>query len=314
MRTKEPTSEVRSTSRTSFPGKQRVKDTQRFSTISGLSSILSSGVSHQIGKASHRGKLRSSNEDSIATVEFTYILKSISYPIGLYLVSDGMGGLEGGEIASGIAVTTIVNEISQMLLQSGWLGLKNGTSNEDLQRVIENAVYLANDEILQRGQHSNKALGATLTGALIIDRNAYIINVGDSRVYLFNENKGLQLITQDHSLVFRLYLMGHLKFEEIYNHPQKSQILRSLGEAGLKENLEEMAIQDKHPYFYPQELGKDDVLLLCSDGLWQMVRDPKIETILRRNPVPQIACDKLVMLANENGGEDNISVVVVKIA
>lgn len=296
------------------PQRQRIKDTQRFSTLSGLSSILNSGVSHQIGKASHIGKLRPANEDCIATVEFTYILKSISYPIGLYVVSDGMGGSDGGEIASRIAVKTIVNEMSQMLLQSGWLGSRNSASNEDFQGAIEKAVYIANDAIIQQGRQLNKELGATLTGTLFVDRNAYIINIGDSRVYIFNENKGLQLITQDHSLVFRLYLMGHLKFNEIYNHPQKSQILRSLGEVGLKENLEEMASQDNHPYFYMQELGKGESLLLCSDGLWQMVRDPQIEHILRRHPEPQDACDRLVMLANKNGGEDNISVVIVKIA
>ena len=293
--------------------RKRDRDTKRFSTPAGLSSLLNSGVSHQIGKASDRGKVRQSNEDCISTIEFTYIFKSISFPMGLYIISDGMGGLAKGDIASRIAVSTISNEICNKLFQSGWIGSDVVTSHEDFQQMIENAVYIANEEICQYGLQFNKEMGATVTVALVMNRNAYIMNVGDSRTYLFNKNEGLHLITQDHSLVFRLYLMGHLQLKEVYKHPQKSQILRALGESRLKENLEEMANSEKHPFFYTQELSIGDHLLLCSDGLWQMIHDSQIEQVLREHPEPQSACDRLVSLANENGGEDNISVTILKI-
>ncbi|MBN1350645.1 serine/threonine-protein phosphatase [candidate division KSB1 bacterium] len=292
--------------------RKRVQETKRFSAAAGLNSVLDRGIRHQIGKATHRGKVRATNEDSIAAFEFTYIFKSVLYPVGLYLVADGMGGMDEGETASKIAATSITNEISRGLLQSGWLGTNNSASHEDFQQLMENAVYQANDSICYYGQQAKKELGATLTAALIHNRNAYIMNVGDSRAYLFNPKKGLELITQDHSLVFRLYLMGHLQFDEIYEHPQRSQILRALGEAGLKQNLEEMAIQEKHPYLYTQELVKGDALLICSDGLWQMIRDRQIEDIIRNNPDPQTACEKLIIQANIAGGEDNISAIVIK--
>ncbi|MBN2088788.1 serine/threonine-protein phosphatase [candidate division KSB1 bacterium] len=294
-------------------GKEKGRNTQRFSYPDSFYLMNRQGIQHLLGKSSNRGKLREKNEDSVATIQHTQILKSISYPTSICILSDGLGGHDGGEVASRMTVSAIAANLMQSLILNGLFDSFKSTSTASYRTVLENATFAASDQIYQTAQQMENEMGATAAVALIIGRNAYVLNVGDSRTYIFNQENGLQLITHDHSLVFRFYMMGDVKFEDIYKHPQRNQILRSLGEAGLREKLQEMMTKSNHPYFYQLTLDLGDSLLLCSDGLWQTIRDNEIEKILRSQSDPQMICNELVDTANLHGGDDNISVIYLKI-
>ena len=148
-------------------------------------------------------------------------------------------------------------------------------------------------------QQDKTDMGSTLTGFMVVGEHAYIVNVGDSRTYMVRAGQIYQLTT-DHSLVGQLVAGGLIQPEDVYTHPQRSQIFRSLG--------------DKHNVqidIFKQQLHPGDILISCSDGLWEMVRNPQIESILNQAPNPQVACSQLIEAANTNGGEDNVSAVVV---
>ena len=142
-------------------------------------------------------------------------------------------------------------------------------------------------------------MGSTITGFMIVGDYAYILNVGDSRTYMIRGGQIYQL-TNDHSLVGQLVAGGLIAPEDVYTHPQRSQIFRSLGDR-LNVQID----------IFKQQLHPGDILLSCSDGLWEMVRDPQIESILNNAPDPQVACTQSIDAANANGGEDNVSAVVV---
>src|SRR5437879_105181 len=145
-------------------------------------------------------------------------------------------------------------------------------------------------------------MGCTVTAALIQNDQAYIANVGDSRTYLLR-NGDLKPITKDHSLVARLVEAKQIEPDDIYSHPQRNLIYRSLG-AGHK-NVD--------PDVFHISLKSGDSLLLCSDGLWEMVRNKDLLKVLKENTDPQKVCDMLIDMANINGGEDNITAVLVQI-
>ncbi|MFZ5517407.1 MAG: protein phosphatase 2C domain-containing protein [Candidatus Zhuqueibacterota bacterium] len=255
-----------------------------------------------VGLASDTGVVRSLNEDSLAVFGHTSIIQSVARPLGFYIVADGMGGHEAGEEASRIAVQHITREIRGGLPGDGQL------ASADIRRILENAVFAANETIYASAKIQNNGMGTTITLALLYRNRAYILNVGDGRAYLVRGNR-LQLITQDHSLVYRLYKIGQLPYHEIWTHPQSNQILCALGESRLKQNLSNLEKQANHPYFFQVDMQKGDGLLLCTDGLWQMIRESDIAKKLALFPQPQLAVDELVRTANENGGVDNISLI-----
>jgi protein phosphatase len=168
---------------------------------------------------------------------------------------------------------------------------------------LRSAVEESSESIVDYGRkHSDsRGLGSTLTAALIIGGQAFVANVGDSRTYLYRDGK-LDRITQDHSLVERLVQAGQIDADEVYDHPNRNLIYRSLGA-----NKSEVEVD-----IFTEKLRSGDALLLCSDGLWEMVRNPQIESILTEIEDPQAACDLLIDRANENGGEDNITAVLVR--
>ncbi len=267
--------------------------------------LTDKGVSISVGMASDVGIVRRLNEDSVGAFELTSILQSVCNPYGFYMVADGMGGHEAGEEASKIAVEHVTRKIIRSF---------NNTFEpveEKAREILKEAVFSANQEIYEIARAKNSNMGTTITIAYLINDRALILNIGDGRAYLYS-NKKLELITQDHSLVFRLYKIGQLKYEDIYQHPQSNQILCALGEQNLPQSLDNLAERANHPYFFNIRLKKGDGLLLCTDGLWQMIRDSEMEQILTKHSHPQSAVDELVSLANKNGGDDNISLIFVK--
>jgi protein phosphatase len=149
--------------------------------------------------------------------------------------------------------------------------------------------------------HEARGLGATVTAALVVEGMAFIANVGDSRTYLLRQGK-LERVTRDHSLVERLVEAGQIDRDDVYDHPSRNLIYRSLGAGHAEVDVDIFNVQ----------LQPGDALLLCTDGLWEMVRDPQLATILNEDQDPTTVCATLIDKANENGGEDNITALLVR--
>lgn len=276
-------------------------------------------ITLQAAGAKDIGLVREINEDEF----FLRVMQSSDEePVGLFIVADGMGGHMGGEFASEWAVKairehlqhlfapvdrqkTVKLDLAEIEAMAGAPAPTRLLPESEIEREIRAAVQRANEVVLGIAKNRpEKAAdtGTTLTMAVVKGATAYIANVGDSRTYLYRE-ASVKPITEDHSLVARLVAMGQITAEEAYEHPQRNLIYRFLGD---KPQVE--------VDLYQQELRPGDQLLLCSDGLWEMVRDPQLAKILEKAPSPAVACERLIKAANANGGEDNIAVVVVWIS
>ncbi|HZR43117.1 MAG TPA: protein phosphatase 2C domain-containing protein [Ktedonobacteraceae bacterium] len=238
------------------------------------------------------------NEDSLFAAQGMLNGSSTPPQFGLFVIADGMGGHANGQDASRLAIQTIIDYLLPKL--SGHAGVVPENSYEQL--LVE-GVQTANQAVHQHNMDQRADMGTTVTAALIVDTVAYVANVGDSRTYLYREGEGLKKITNDHSVVASLVEAGIIKPDDIYTHPKRNQIYRSLGEKPAVE-VDSFSVQ----------LRMGDKLLLCSDGLWDMVRDPKIEDVIKAPvPDPGATGDALIQAAFEGGGEDNVSVIVVHI-
>jgi serine/threonine protein phosphatase PrpC len=176
--------------------------------------------------------------------------------------------------------------------------------DEAFLKLLRDGVQEANQAVHQRNLKERADMGTTMTATLIVGATAYVANVGDSRTYLYREPEGLKKITHDHSVVASLVEAGIIKPDDIYTHPKRNQIYRSLGE---KPSVEVDAFR------VPLQAG--DKLLLCSDGLWDMVRDPEIQRVMSAPaPDPSKTGKDLIQAALDGGGEDNVSVIVVTIS
>lgn len=255
-------------------------------------SQLSAGL--HVGKLSDVGRVRERNEDSLYVAESLLQHSSGQEPFGVFIVADGMGGHERGDVASAtaarVAANTLLEDVYLPTLSFNHHAAKNRPINETLVAAVENA----NEQV----QKSAPDGGTTLTLALVMGNSAYIAHVGDTRAYFFNQNK-LKQITEDHSLAQRLKETGQATPEQIAQI--ENVLYRAIGQGGAIE-------VDTHI----QHLPPGSSLLLCSDGLWKGIdNDDLIRETLSTAATPQEACNKLVAMANENGGEDNITIVVV---
>ncbi len=263
--------------------------------------IFPLGVTLVAGGRSDVGLTRrgSPNEDSILIMQMSRVHESLSQPFGLYIVADGLGGHDDGQAASkkaiGVIAETITRELLLPALQAGAF-----PESETIGEKLKEAIGAANIALVESNEQTRSDMGSTVTGALVVGDTAYIINVGDSRTYLY-DTISLRPISVDHSLVMQLVIGGLIERDDIYTHPQRNQILRSLGDR-----------RDLPVDLFTEKLRPGYQLVICCDGLWEMIRDPQIEQIVRETSDPQKAADTLMQTANENGGEDNISVIVVQ--
>jgi protein phosphatase len=240
------------------------------------------------------GKVREHNEDTIA----------FDADIGLLVLADGMGGYNAGEVASGIAVKTIVNlvreqvEREDMNVQDRDSGLSRPTI------ILRDAIHRANKIIYQtaRTQPQCEGMGTTVVAALFFDNKITIAHVGDSRLYRQRNDK-LEQVTMDHSLLQELVDRGFYSAEEAQRAANKNYVTRALGvEPNVDVEIQEVPVQ------------KGDAYMLCSDGLSDMVEDEDIHlTINTFNDNLDTVAKQLIQLANDNGGRDNVSVVMATV-
>ena len=253
----------------------------------------------QVGLQFDRGirRKQSPNEDSLFVAQGT--MHSLSAPpklFALFVVADGMGGHANGQEASQLAVQALVEDVYASLFS------EQMTPDAFLSLLVKGVRY-ANQAVYQRNQEHGTDMGTTITVTLVNDSTAYVAHVGDSRAYLYHEPAGLSQITRDHSLVAALVQAGVIEPDDIYTHPGRNQIYRCLGQKSTVE-VDTFAVS----------LTDGDTLLLCSDGLWEMVRDPQIEAILSGpTSTPSQLADTLVQAALAGGGADNVSVIVAQL-
>jgi serine/threonine protein phosphatase PrpC len=243
------------------------------------------------GGRSDVGQQRANNEDCFRMVQ----------PLNLFVVSDGMGGEAHGEIASAMAVETVVKTCMGEETATVVTSTETHPEWSDKTKLLLNAAQLANKKIYESAEANpqQQGMGATLTAAWINEEKLSVVHVGDSRVYLLRTGV-LQQLTSDHSLVAEQVRRGILTAAEAEHSELQSVLLRALG------TQPEIEVDAEEHTVFP-----DDILLLCSDGLTRMVTEQKIAATLQSESDPGRAAEILVAQANENGGADNVTVVVV---
>lgn len=238
------------------------------------------------------------NEDRLLAIQGTLASDTSAQPFGLFVIADGIGGQANGQEASRLATQNIRDVVIPALVSD--VKISEAQSAE----LLLDAVQEANQSICQHNQMYSTDIGTTTTAALVVGKTISIANVGDSRTYSYSAHKGLAKVTRDHSVVARLVEKGVILADDVYRHPRRNEIYRSLGH---KTSL------DVDMFTLPLEA--ETTLLLCSDGLWEMVRDPEIQEILATTlPDAATASKTLVQAALNGGGHDNISVIVVHIS
>lgn len=249
-----------------------------------------------VGMASDSGIARKDmpNEDHLLTMQGICMMRKGPQPVGLFVVADGMGGYAHGQEASRGAIQAFSEVIVPALL--------HGIEDEELfADLLKAGVHRANLTVYQQNRGQEHMVSTTMTAALLVGAEAYIANVGDSRTYIYRKNKHeLVQVTRDHSRVAHVE-EGFLSPDGIHAHPGRNQIYRCLGEhASVRIDL------------FRETLAVGDELLLCSDGLWEMVRHATLEKLMCRwVSQPSHACDMLLEEALRAGGADNVSLVVV---
>jgi protein phosphatase len=241
------------------------------------------------------GKVRDHNEDTIGAQP----------DIGLWVLADGMGGYNAGEVASGIAVKTVIELVTQACKTERRGEIESGTGYMRQTIVLRDAIHRANKVINQTAQSQPQCegMGTTLVASLFYDNKVSIAHVGDSRMYRLRGNR-FEQITMDHSLLQELVDRGFYSQEEAQRSTNRNYVTRALGvEANVEVEVQEIEVQ------------KGDFFLMCSDGLPDMVEDEDIHLTISTfaNDVRTVG-EQLIKLTNDNGGRDNVSVILVRVA
>ena len=260
--------------------------------------VFATHTGHLIfGQKSDVGMVRSNNQDSAISFFTTSDTVDERPDFGVFIVADGMGGHSEGEKASAITANTVVDDILKYVYMPM---LQNDDMNSDRPPVTEaltDAIKRANDMVREKVQDG----GTTVTAIIVLGDQAYFGHVGDSRAYLVSNNGEVEQLTRDHSVVQRLIELGQLTPEEAETHDQRNVLYRAIGQN------EEVDVD-----ILRRRLPPNAHILICSDGLWGMMTKEDIGDIVSNSLNPQEACDKLISLANTNGGTDNITAVLLK--
>jgi serine/threonine protein phosphatase PrpC len=242
------------------------------------------------------GMQREHNEDTIFTLCSTLANGENDIPFGVFIVADGMGGHQHGEVASSVATRAMAEHVLKKLYYP-MVGLRPQEQNESLQEILEAGVREAHQTVHRRAPGG----GTTLTTGLLLGEQILIAHVGDSRAYFIYPDGRMLQLTQDHSLVRRLVELGQLTEAEAVVHPQRNVLYRAIGQ-------NEPFHPDVNNFLFPHP----GYMLICSDGLWGVLPDTDIFRIVNAAPNPSQACYELVQAANNAGGPDNISVILVQ--
>lgn len=233
------------------------------------------------------GKVRAINQDAYFYIE--------DKKVPIFIIADGMGGHKAGEIASNLAISTIVSYYEDNLEK---------IINEEMfvPQFINESIEKANEKIVEESKVEKEfnGMGTTITMCLIVNGELYVGHVGDSRAYLLRDKELIQL-TQDHSLVGELLRTGSITKKEAMNHPKRNVITRALG-ADLKLSVD----------IINRELNSDDKIILCTDGLTNMVSEERILETIKTDEDIVGSCSKLVNIANELGGIDNTTIMLIQ--
>lgn len=229
------------------------------------------------------GRKREVNQDYVFATDET-----IGNLPNLLVVADGMGGHRAGDFASRFTVEVLAEEVQNC-------------QETHPETILGNSIQAANERLLEEAEKDNRleGMGTTLVAATIMDHVLYFANVGDSRLYLIN--KEIRQLSKDHSMVEEMVRLGGLTEEEAKHHPDKNIITRAIG---VKQKVE--------PDFFEYRLKGGDIILMCSDGLTNMVDDDEIFQIVKSARDIVEAVESLIQRANENGGSDNIGVVLAQ--
>jgi PPM family protein phosphatase len=232
--------------------------------------------------ASDRGIIRENNEDFLHIED------------GLFIVADGMGGHRAGEVASSLSVEFFLKAFKDY---------RKGLNNKNARKALLDSIVSSNYQVYKKSLNNPDyyGMGTTFTACLIIENNAHLVHVGDSRAYLYR-SCNLEFLTSDHTFVGEMFRRGEITYEETFDHPQRNYLTNVLGVA-----------DDIKPDYLSCGTQKGDMLLLCSDGLNSMLRDKEISELLKRYPDPSESVKNLIRSAIEKGGSDNITVIIVKI-
>lgn len=252
-------------------------------------------ITQEVGWNINKGQVRDNNEDSLGAVKVNQASEDKAQSVGIYVVADGMGGHHAGEVASDLAVRTVIREfMADMTTQQDDMP-------ENYQKWLKSAVAIANHMILNRGQEDHLEMGTTLVMAVVVGNNVHIVNVGDSRAYLISESS-IRQITKDHTFVQKLVEVGAITPQQAADHPHRNILTQAVG---TNKNL---TID-----LFSESLEENEYLLLCSDGLWDELNDAQIHQIVMQADSAQAACQALVDATNAAGGRDNMAIVLVRI-
>lgn len=242
------------------------------------------------------GLQRDHNEDSLFMLNTILADGANDIPFGIFIVADGMGGHEHGEVASSTAARVMADHLISRLYRR-FLGIEARPQPESLQEIMEGGVAESQAAVTNRAPGG----GTTLTAALAVGDQIVLAHVGDSRAYLILPSGEIHPITQDHTYVQRMIELGNITEEEARVHPQRNVLYRAVGQT-----------DPLHPDVHTHLLPHPGYLMICSDGLWGVVPDAEIFRIIHASATVVDACQKLVDAANQEGGPDNISVVLVQ--
>ena len=231
-----------------------------------------------------KGRKRNNNQDSIFVSD-----KPVGPLPNLYIVADGMGGHAAGDFASRYAIRIVIDFVSK------------STVANPISLLRRALVYASNELYKESEKDKDKmGMGTTMVASVIMDDKLYVANIGDSRLYIINDD--IKQVTMDHSLVEELIRSGQLERNKGRNHPEKNIITRAMGSR-----------DEAMPDFFELDIKEGDKILMCSDGLSNMVEDDEIKDIVQENQVLDQAVSSLISRANYYGGNDNISVIIISI-